>query len=103
MQLRLANYDDKLPAGETVDFDYLNAPTHDLAKMLADTGKVNIVIPDGIRPRVTIIASKTPWDATLKQVLAVNGLWLRYRDDGRIVRVAPRKGSITRMKSSSRS
>lgn len=91
VQSRLASYDDKLPAGDTVDFDYANAQTHDLAKVLADTGKVNIVIPDGIRPRVTIIASKTPWDATLKQILAVNGLWLRYRPDGRIVRVAPRK------------
>jgi type II secretory pathway component HofQ len=88
---RLANYDDKLPAGETVDFDFSNAPTHDLAKVLADVGKVNVVIPDTIRASVTIVASKTPWDSTLKQVLAVNGLWLRYRPDGRIVRVAPRK------------
>ncbi len=88
---RLANFDDALPAGDTVDFDLVNAPLHDLAKTLADVGKVNVVIPDGLQARVTIIAAKTPWDATLEQVLAANGLWLRYRPEGRIVRIAPRK------------
>ncbi len=91
VQSQLANFDDTLPPGGTVDFDFSNAPMSDLAKTLADVGKVNVVIPDGLQARVTIIATKTPWDATLKQVLAASGLWLRYRPEGRIVRIASRR------------
>lgn len=82
---------DALPAGPTVDFDFKDAPLHDLAKMIGTMAKVNIAIPNHIQTRVTVILKGVPWDVAFKEILAANGLWFRYRDDGKIIRVAPRK------------
>ena len=35
--------------GATVDFDFKDAPIHDLLRLIADTGGVNIVVPDDDR------------------------------------------------------
>lgn len=83
--------DDQLPSGITVDLDFKNAPLRDLIQMLADTGKVSVVIPDDIGGMVTIRAKGVMWDDALRAVLASKGLWYRYRDNGKVLRIAPRK------------
>jgi len=75
--------------GATVDFDFKDAPIHDLLRTIADTGKVNIVVPDGISARVTVRLKRVPWDQALEVILASHGLW--YRKDGNLFRIAPRK------------
>jgi len=75
--------------GATVDFDFKDAPIHDLLRTIADTGKVNIVVPDGISARVTVRLKRVPWDQALEVILASHGLW--YRRDGNLFRIAPRK------------
>jgi len=62
---------------------------HDLLRTIADTGKVNIVVPDGISARVTVRLKRVPWDQALEVILASHGLW--YRRDGNLFRIAPRK------------
>ena len=79
----------KVYRGATVDFDFKDAPIHDLLRTIADTGKVNIVVPDGIDAKVTVRLKRVPWDQALEVILASHGLW--YRRDGNLFRIAPRK------------
>ncbi|MFN0248252.1 MAG: type IV pilus secretin PilQ [Kofleriaceae bacterium] len=79
----------KVYRGAIIDFDYKDAPMADLLRAIADTGKVNIVVPDGIDARVTVRLKKVPWDQALEVILASHGLW--YRRDGNLYRIAPRK------------
>ena len=79
----------KVYRGATVDFDFKDAPIHDLLRTIADTGKVNIVVPDGVDAKVTVRLKRVPWDQALEVILASHGLW--YRRDGNLFRIAPRK------------
>ncbi|MGE3543444.1 MAG: type IV pilus secretin PilQ [Kofleriaceae bacterium] len=79
----------KVYRGATVDLDFKDAPMHDLLRAIADTGKINIVVPDGIDPKVTVRLKRVPWDQALEVILASHQLW--YRRDGNLYRVAPRK------------
>jgi serine/threonine protein kinase len=83
--------DDPLPTGPTIDVDFKNVPLQDLLQMMAKTGGVSVVIPDTIGGMVTIRGSKLPWDSAMKTVLATHGLWYRYRPNGKVLRIAPRK------------
>lgn len=75
--------------GATIDFDFKDAPIHDLLRVIADTGHVNIVVPDTIDAKVTVRLKRVPWDEALEVILASKGLW--YRRDGNLYRIAPRK------------
>nr|HEX4316348.1 type IV pilus secretin PilQ [Kofleriaceae bacterium] len=75
--------------GATVDFDFKDAPIHDLLRTIADTGHVNIVVPDSITAKVTVRLRHVPWDQALEVVLSSYGLW--YRKEGNLYRIAPRK------------
>jgi type IV pilus assembly protein PilQ len=79
----------KVYRGAIVDLDYKDAPIHDLLRQLAMTGKVNIVVPEGVDAKVSVVLKKVPWDQALEVILASHGLW--YRRDGNLFRVAPRK------------
>lgn len=79
----------KVYRGATVDFDFKDAPMTDLLRTIADTGKVNIVVPQGIDAKVTLRLKRVPWDQALEVILASHGLW--YRRDGNLYRIAPRK------------
>lgn len=79
----------KVYRGATVDFDFKDAPMTDLLRTIADTGKVNIVVPQGIDAKVTLRLKRVPWDQALEVILASHGLW--YRRDGNLFRIAPRK------------
>jgi serine/threonine protein kinase len=80
-----------LPAGPTVDIDMKNAPLRDMIQMLATQAKVNVVIPEQINGKVTLLLTKVSWDIALRSVLQSHGLWFRYRDNGRVLRIAPRR------------
>jgi type IV pilus assembly protein PilQ len=75
--------------GATVEFDFKEAPIHDLLRIIADTGGVNIVVPDTIDAKVTVRLKRVPWDQALEVILASHGLW--YRREGNLYRIAPRK------------
>lgn len=75
--------------GATVDFDFKDAPIHDLLRIIADTGRVNIVVPDNVNAKVTVRLKRVPWDQALEVILASHDLW--YRREGNLYRVAPRK------------
>jgi type IV pilus assembly protein PilQ len=75
--------------GATINLEVKDAPLHDLMRLIADTGRVSIVIPDTITPRVTVKLQRVPWDQALEVILASHGLW--YRREGNLYRVATRK------------
>jgi len=75
--------------GATVDFDFKDAPIHDLLRIISDTGHVNIVVPDTVDAKVTVRLKRVPWDEALDVILASHDLG--YRREGTIYRVAPRK------------
>ncbi|MDB4959784.1 MAG: serine/threonine protein kinase [Myxococcales bacterium] len=86
--------DDILPAGNTVDLDFKLVPLRAVLNAIAAGGgsTTNLVIPDTIgNASVSIVAKGVPWDRALQSVLASHGLWYRYRDNGKIIRIAPRK------------
>ncbi|MBS1123823.1 MAG: type pilus secretin PilQ, partial [Deltaproteobacteria bacterium] len=79
----------KVYRGATVDFDFKDAPIHDLLRIIADTGRVNIVVPDDVSAKVTVRLKRVPWDQALEVILSSHGLW--YRREGNLYRIAPRK------------
>lgn len=79
----------KIYHGATVEFDFKDAPIHDLLRIIADTGGVNIVVPDSIDAKVTVRLKRVPWDQALEVILASHGLW--YRREGNLYRIATRK------------
>ncbi len=75
--------------GQTVDVHLKDAPIRDLLRLIADTGKVSIVVPDTIDARVTLDLTRVPWDQALEVILSSHQLW--YRREGNLYRIAPRK------------
>jgi type IV pilus assembly protein PilQ len=75
--------------GQTVDLHFKDAPIHDLLRIIADTGKVSIVVPDTIDAKVTLDLKRVPWDQALEVILSSHQLW--YRREGNLYRIAPRK------------
>ncbi len=79
----------KVYRGTKIDLDFKDADIHNLLRLLADVGGVNIVIPDEIKYRVTVRLRRVPWDQALEVILASKGLW--YERTGNLYRIAPRK------------
>ncbi|MBT8494265.1 MAG: type IV pilus secretin PilQ, partial [Deltaproteobacteria bacterium] len=75
--------------GRPIDLDFKDADIHNLLRLLADVGGVNIVIPDEIKASVTVRLRRVPWDQAMEVILASKGLW--YRREGDLIRIAPRK------------
>jgi type IV pilus assembly protein PilQ len=76
-------------AGQRIILDVVDADVHNLMRLLAQAGNVDIVIPDDVRATVTVRLSNVPWRQAMEVILQSKGLW--YKQEGRIIRVAPRK------------
>src|ERR1051326_4046 len=72
-----------------MELHFKDAPIHDLLRIIADVGKVSIVVPDTIDAKVTLDLKRVPWDQALEVILSSHQLW--YRREGNIYRIAPRK------------
>lgn len=83
---------DELPAGKTVSLDVKDAPLRDILNLLlgGSGGAYSLVIPEGLDAKVTIRLVDVPWNHAFEAVLAANGLWYRYRDNGKLIRIAAR-------------
>jgi type IV pilus assembly protein PilQ len=75
--------------GQPMELHFKDAPIHDLLRIIADVGKVSIVVPDTIDARVTLDLKRVPWDQALEVILSSHQLW--YRREGNLYRIAPRK------------
>lgn len=73
--------------GRRIDLDFNNADIHDILRLLADVGRVNVVTSDDVSGNVTIRMRNVPWDHALNVVLQAKGLGMVRR--GNLIRVAP--------------
>jgi type IV pilus assembly protein PilQ len=73
--------------GRRIDIDLKDADVHNVLRLLADTGHVNIVTADDVTGTITIRMRNVPWDQVLDVVLQAKGLGMVRQ--GNLVRVAP--------------
>ncbi len=73
--------------GRRINIDLKDADIHNVLRLLADTGHVNIVTADDVGGTITIRMNNVPWDQVLDVVLQAKGLGMIRQ--GNIIRVAP--------------
>jgi type IV pilus assembly protein PilQ len=73
--------------GRRIDLDFHNADIHNILRLLAEVGGVNIVTSDDVGGSVTIRMRNVPWDQALDVILLAKGLGMVRRDN--LIRVAP--------------
>ena len=74
--------------GAPIDLDVKNADIHDVMRLLADVGGVNIVVPDDVQGKVTLRLKRVAWDLAACTIAAVHKLTLTA--NGNIVLVRKR-------------
>jgi type IV pilus assembly protein PilQ len=73
--------------GRRIDLDLKDADVHNVLRLLADVGQVNIVTADNVTGSVTIRMRNVPWDQALDVVLQSKSLGMVRQ--GNMIRVAP--------------
>jgi hypothetical protein len=72
-------------SGRRIDLDVVNADLHEVCRLLAEVGKINIVVADDVRGSVTIKMKQVPWDQALDAILRAKGF--ASERDGNVVTV----------------
>jgi type IV pilus assembly protein PilQ len=73
--------------GHRINIDFKDASVHEILRLLADVGKVNIITADNVTGTVTVKMNNVPWDQALDVVLQAKGLGMVRQ--GNMIRVAP--------------
>lgn len=76
--------------GQAIDLDVKDADIHDVYRLLADVGNVNIVVPGDVSGRVTLRLKRVPWDQVACTVASVHKLSLTAQGNVVLVRAASR-------------
>ena len=63
--------------GATIDLDVKDADIHDVMRLLADVGNVNIVVADSVTGKVTLKLKKVAWDLAACTIARVHKLEIR--------------------------
>jgi type IV pilus assembly protein PilQ len=84
---RYAAIGKKRYTGRRIDLDFKGADIHNILRLLADVGQVNVIVADDVRGEVTIKMRDVPWDQALDVVLRSKGLGSVR--EGNLLRVAP--------------
>ena len=84
---RYATLGKKRYTGRRIDLDFKGADIHNILRLLADVGQVNVVVADDVKGDVTIKMRDVPWDQALDVVLRSKGLGSVR--EGNLLRVAP--------------
>jgi type IV pilus assembly protein PilQ len=74
-------------AGRRIDLDLKDADVHNVLRLLAEVGRVNVVTADNVQGSVTIRMRNVPWDQALDVILQAKGLGMVRRAN--MIRVAP--------------
>lgn len=73
--------------GRRIDLDLKDADVHNVLRLLADVGRVNIITADNVSGNVSIRMRNVPWDQALDVVLQSKSLGMVRQ--GNMIRVAP--------------
>jgi type IV pilus assembly protein PilQ len=74
-------------SGRHVDLDFKDADIHNILRLLADVGHVNIITADDVKGSVTIRMRDVAWDHALDVILQAKRLGMVR--EGNLIRVAP--------------
>jgi type IV pilus assembly protein PilQ len=74
------------PTARRVDLDLKDADVHNVFRILADVGNVNIVAADTVQGTITIRMKNVPWDEALETILRSKKFGMERR--GNIIRIA---------------
>lgn len=74
-------------SGRRIDLDVLDADIHNILRLLAEVGGVNIIAADDVSGQITLRLLNVPWDQALDVILQAKGLGMVRR--GNLIRVAP--------------
>ncbi len=75
--------------GAPVDLDVKGADIHDVYRLLADVGRINIVVSGDIRGKVTLKLKRVPWDQVACVVAATHDLFITIDRNVVLVRKRP--------------
>ncbi len=75
--------------GRRIDLDFKDADIHNILRLLAEVGGVNVVTSDDVSGAVTIRMRDVPWDQALDVILQAKGLGAERK--GNLIRVAPQE------------
>jgi hypothetical protein len=75
--------------GRPIDLDLKDADIGNVCRLLADVGKVNIVLAEGVQGNVTLVMRRVPWDQALAAVMEAKNL--DADREGNVIIVRPRK------------
>lgn len=70
-----------------ISIDVVRADIHDVLRLLAEKGGINVVVADEVQGKVTLRLRDVPWRQALDTVLASRGLGHELK--GNVMRVAP--------------
>lgn len=73
--------------GALVDLDVKNVDVHDALRLLAEVGKVNIVVAGDVTGTLTLRLVRVPWDQALDVIARVRGLVVER--EGNVILVRP--------------
>lgn len=73
--------------GRRIDLDFKDADIHNILRLLAEVGGVNVVTSDDVSGTVTIRMRNAPWDEALETILQSKNLGMVRRSN--LIRVAP--------------
>ncbi len=74
-------------AGRRIDLDFHSADIHNVLRLIAEVGNVNIVTGEDVSGAVTVRMRDVPWDLALETILQARGLGMVR--SGNLIRVAP--------------
>ena len=57
--------------GAAIDLDVKGADVHDVMRLLADVGNINIVVSDEVQAKVTLKLERVPWDQVACTIAAL--------------------------------
>ena len=77
------------PRVPRLTIEVAHADIHNMLRLIADVGRLNIVVGEDVQGKVSLHLRNVPWTDALDAVLASLGLGMERR--GSIVRVAPLK------------
>ena len=75
--------------GPAIDLDVKAADVHDVFRLLSDVGRVNIVISDDVRAKVTLRLKRVAWQQVACTIAAVHKLQILV--DGNVLMVRRRE------------
>lgn len=73
--------------GKPIDLDVKDADIHNVIRVIADAGDVNIVIPDDVTGRITLTVRGIPWDQVLDLMVRSQGL--TFSQNGNVITLHP--------------